>query len=135
MNIMTRENSEKPTILIIDDDEQIRRLLKDLLGPNADCTTVGSAEDALALLKSVNFNLVISDINMGGISGLDLVPRVLKQTPDTVVVMISQGFLFGKPMPPEVFESSITVDPRRKLHVLSNSSRRDSKKFMSVVNE
>jgi diguanylate cyclase (GGDEF)-like protein len=89
MNIMTRENSEKPTILIIDDDEQIRRLLKDLLGPNADCTTVGSAEDALALLKSVNFNLVISDINMGGISGLDLVPRVLKQTPDTVVVMIS----------------------------------------------
>jgi diguanylate cyclase (GGDEF)-like protein len=89
MNIMTREKSEKPTILIIDDDEQIRRLLKDLLGPNADCTTVGSAEDALALLKSVNFNLVISDINMGGISGLDLVPRVLKQTPDTVVVMIS----------------------------------------------
>jgi EAL domain-containing protein (putative c-di-GMP-specific phosphodiesterase class I) len=47
----------------------------------------------------------------------------------------AQGFLFGKPMPPEVFESSITVDPRRKLHVLSNSSRRDSKKFMSVVNE
>jgi diguanylate cyclase (GGDEF)-like protein len=86
---MTRENSEKPAILIIDDDEQIRSLLKDLLSPNADCTTVGSAEDALAILKSVNFDLVISDINMGGISGLDLVPRVLQQTPDTVVVMIS----------------------------------------------
>ena len=86
---MTPENSEKPTILIIDDDEQIRRLLKHLLGPNADCTTVGSAEDALAILKSINFNLVISDINMGGISGLDLVPLVLKQNPDAVVVMIS----------------------------------------------
>jgi diguanylate cyclase (GGDEF)-like protein len=86
---MTRENSEKPTILIIDDDEQIRSLLKDVLSPNADCTTVGSAEDALAILKSINFNLVISDINMGAISGLDLVPRVLEQTPDTVVVMIS----------------------------------------------
>ncbi len=47
----------------------------------------------------------------------------------------AQGFLFGKPMPPEVFESSIRVDPKRKLHVLSNSSRRDSKSFMSVVNE
>ena len=89
MNIMTRENSEKPTILIIDDDEQIRRLLKDLLSPNGDCTAVASAEDALAILKSINFNLVISDINMGGISGLDLVPLVLEQTPDTVVVMIS----------------------------------------------
>jgi diguanylate cyclase (GGDEF)-like protein len=86
---MTRENSEKSAILIIDDDEQIRSLLNDLLSPNANCTTVGSAEDALAILKSVNFNLVISDINMGGISGLDLVPRVLAQTADTVVVMIS----------------------------------------------
>ena len=80
---------EKPNILIIDDDAQIRSLLKELLSPNNDCTAVGSAEDALAILRSINFNLVISDINMGGISGLDLVPRVLEQTPDTVVVMIS----------------------------------------------
>jgi sensor c-di-GMP phosphodiesterase-like protein len=47
----------------------------------------------------------------------------------------AQGFLFGKPMPPEVFESFITVDPKRKLHVLSNSSRRDRNSFKSVVNE
>src|SRR3977135_3663015 len=86
---MSDENREKPNILIIDDDEQIRDLLKDLLSPNNDCTTVGSAEAALAILKSIEFNLVISDINMGGISGLDLVPRVLEETPDTVVVMIS----------------------------------------------
>ena len=86
---MSHENREKPNILIIDDDEQIRSLLRDLLSPNNDCTTVGSAEEALAILNSINFNLVISDINMGGISGLDLVPRVLEQTPDTVVVMIS----------------------------------------------
>lgn len=86
---MTRENTERPAILIIDDEEQIRNLLRDLLSREHDCTTVGSAEDALAILKTVNFNLVISDISMGGISGLDLVPRVLAQTPDTVVVMIS----------------------------------------------
>ena len=47
----------------------------------------------------------------------------------------AQGFLFGKPMPPEVFESSITVDPKRKLNVFSNSSRRDLKSLMRVVNE
>lgn len=86
---MTCENTERPRILIIDDEEQIRNLLKDLLSPKNECTTVASAEDALAILKTVNFNLVISDISMGGISGLDLVPRVLAQTPDTVVVMIS----------------------------------------------
>src|SRR5229473_7424470 len=86
---MSDENREKPNILIIDDDEQIRNLLRDLLGPDNDCTTVDSAEDALAILHTINFNLVISDINMGGISGLDLVPRVLEQTPDTIVLMIS----------------------------------------------
>jgi diguanylate cyclase (GGDEF)-like protein len=86
---MALEHTERPAILIIDDDEQIRSLLRDLLCPNHSCTTVGSAEEALAILDSINFNLVISDINMGGISGLDLVPRVLERTPDTVVVMIS----------------------------------------------
>lgn len=80
---------EKPAILIIDDEEQICSLLKDLLGAENDCTTIGSAEDALRVLDTIDFDLVISDINMGGISGLDLVPRILKKTPDTVVVMIS----------------------------------------------
>src|SRR5258708_7037308 len=89
VDIMAPGHTERPAILIIDDDEQIRGLLRDLLGPNHNCTTVASAEEALAILNSINFNLVISDINMGGISGLDLVPRVLERTPDTVVVMIS----------------------------------------------
>ena len=80
---------KRSNILIIDDDEQVRGLLKDVLSPSHDCTTVGSAEGALTIMKSISFNLVISDINMGGISGLDLVPRVLEQSPDTVVVMIS----------------------------------------------
>jgi diguanylate cyclase (GGDEF)-like protein len=86
---MSHENHDRPNILIIDDDEPVRRLLNHLLSPNNDCTTVGSAEEALTILNSIDFNLVISDINMGGISGLALVPKVLKKTPDTVVVMIS----------------------------------------------
>lgn len=86
---MTQTNTTPPSILIIDDDEQIRSLLKDVLSPNGDCTAVSSAEEALAILKSIDFNVVISDINMGAISGLDLVPQVLARTPDTVVVMIS----------------------------------------------
>jgi diguanylate cyclase (GGDEF)-like protein len=80
---------KRPAILIIDDDEQVRNLLKDILSDGNDCALAGSAEDALTLLSTESFNLVISDINMGGISGLELVPRVLEQTPDTVVVMIS----------------------------------------------
>src|SRR6266850_7460131 len=81
--------TQKPTILIIDDDQQVRDLLSELLSVSNECIAVGSAEDALAVLATREFDLVVSDINMGGISGLDLVPLVLKRTPDTVVVMIS----------------------------------------------
>jgi diguanylate cyclase (GGDEF)-like protein len=86
---MAPEKLEKPNILIIDDDEQVRSLLKDVLSASHDCTTVSSAEGALSIMKSISFSLAISDINMGGISGLDLIPRVLELAPDTVVVMIS----------------------------------------------
>ena len=86
---MTEDSTKPPAILIIDDDEQVRSLLREILSDGNDCAVAGSAEDALALLNTESFNLVISDINMGGISGLELVPRVLKQSPDTVVVMIS----------------------------------------------
>ena len=80
---------QKPTILIIDDEEQIRSLLIDLLGDIYHCSDAGSAEEALAALSQDTFDLVISDIDMGGMSGLELVPRVHSLAPDTVVVMIS----------------------------------------------
>ena len=81
--------NHKPRILIIDDEEQIRSLLIDLLGEVYQCSDAGSAEEALAALSQDTFDLVISDIDMGGMSGLELVPRVHSIAPDTVVVMIS----------------------------------------------
>src|SRR4249919_3575419 len=86
---MTTTNTKRASILIIDDDEQVRRLLRSLLTEEFDCSAVSSAEDAITLLKTIKFDLVASDINMGAISGLELVPYILKQCPETVVVMIS----------------------------------------------
>lgn len=86
---MEPAKNQKPTILIIDDEEQIRSLLIDLLGDIYRCSAAGSAEEALAALSQDTFDLVISDIDMGGMSGLELVPRVHSLAPDTVVVMIS----------------------------------------------
>jgi diguanylate cyclase (GGDEF)-like protein len=85
---MPTEEKQRPSILIIDDDEQIRGLLLALL-EDYHCVTASSAEEAIGVLKTIKFDLVMSDINMGGISGLDVVPFVLKETPETVVVMVS----------------------------------------------
>jgi len=81
--------NHKPRVLIIDDEEQIRHLLIDVLGSAYDCSDAGSAEEALAALSENTFDLVISDIDMGAMSGLELVPRVHSLSPDTVVVMVS----------------------------------------------
>ncbi len=78
----------KATILIIDDVQQIRQLLGELLSDH-ECVLAASAEEAWAVLQTRVFDLVLSDINMPGISGLELVPRILERSPDTVVVMIS----------------------------------------------
>jgi diguanylate cyclase (GGDEF)-like protein len=81
--------SVKPRVLLIDDDDQIRRLLLEILCWDFECSQASSAEEALAKLNDSQFELIISDINMGGMSGLVLVPQILKQNPDAVVVMIS----------------------------------------------
>jgi diguanylate cyclase (GGDEF)-like protein len=86
---MALTNKPSANILIIDDDEQIRGLLKELLRDEYECAEAASAEEALSVLSKLSFDLVISDIQMPGISGLDLVPRILERTPETVVVMIS----------------------------------------------
>ena len=86
---MEPAENHKPTVLIIDDEEQIRSLLIDVLGDSYQCSDAGSAEEALAALSQTTFDLVISDIDMGGMSGLELVPRVHSLSPDTVVVMVS----------------------------------------------
>lgn len=86
---MSVVRDKKPRILIADDDKQIRDVLLELLADDYDCEAVGSAEEALSVLKEQSFDLVLSDIMMGGITGLEMVPQVLELAPDTVVIMIS----------------------------------------------
>jgi len=78
-----------PRILIVDDEAEITEILADLLSADYDCSRAGSAEDALRRLREDEFQLVISDITMPGMSGLDMIPHVKEHSPDTVVVMIS----------------------------------------------
>jgi diguanylate cyclase (GGDEF)-like protein len=83
------ETRDKAKILVIDDDEQVRHILLDLFCDFYNCHEVSSAEDALKVLARESFDLVVSDINMGDMSGLELVPHVHSLSPDSVVVMIS----------------------------------------------
>jgi response regulator RpfG family c-di-GMP phosphodiesterase len=83
------EDAIRSRILIVDDEREITEILADLFCSDHDCETAGSAEDALARLSDCEFPLVISDITMPGMSGLEMIPHIKELAPNTVVVMIS----------------------------------------------
>jgi response regulator RpfG family c-di-GMP phosphodiesterase len=76
-------------LLVADDDAAVRSVLSEFLGAEHECEAVGSAEEALELLGSGEFRLVLSDIAMPGMSGLELIPRVRELSPDTLVIVVS----------------------------------------------
>jgi len=76
-------------ILIVDDDEVIRDTLYELLSEQYVCQTAETADEALAKLEAGKFDLVLTDISMPGLSGLELLGRVLERCPTTPVIIIS----------------------------------------------
>ena len=76
-------------ILVVDDDDVIRDTLFELLSQEYSCQTADTAEDALAKLEAHSFNVVLTDISMPGLSGMELLSRVLQLYPGTAVIMVS----------------------------------------------
>ena len=83
------DKTPKPRLLIVDDEAEVRGVLNDLLCDSYECTEAPSAETALENLRNSDYQLVISDITMSGMSGLEMIPHVKAISPDTVIVMIS----------------------------------------------
>jgi cyclic di-GMP phosphodiesterase len=82
-------NVDAASILIVDDDETARGMLRDCLGSSYRCVSASKVEDAIELLQNGSFELVLSDITMQGASGLRLCGFVQEACPSTVMVMIS----------------------------------------------
>lgn len=70
-----------PSVLIVEDDPELREALADTLAlASIPCLQAASAEEALALLKGQGVDLVVSDVNMPGMDGHQLLQR-LRQSP------------------------------------------------------
>jgi DNA-binding NtrC family response regulator len=77
------------TLLIVDDDDNIRETLHELLSSSYECHTADRAEQALAYLEVENYDVVLTDISMPGLSGREILKRVQKNHPATPVIVIS----------------------------------------------
>ncbi|MGB9082609.1 MAG: sigma-54 dependent transcriptional regulator [Desulfuromonadaceae bacterium] len=80
----------KITILVVDDELSMREFLSILLEREGyDVAVAGSAEEALRLMEAGLFDLVLSDVNMPGLSGIDLLARIKEKSPETAVLMLT----------------------------------------------
>jgi len=80
-------------VMIIEDDEEMRSLLKDFFEEEGfETDSVNNGVDALEKLSEDHFDLVITDIRMPGLTGLDILPTIRKLKPETpIIVMTAYG--------------------------------------------
>lgn len=76
------------SILIVD-DEMAGDLLARSLNQQYSCAASASAEEAIRLLEACPFDVVITDLEMSGASGLELCRHIRKTYPDTIVLVMS----------------------------------------------
>ena len=77
-------------ILIAEDDEEMRALLKDsLLEEGFEFDSAGNGSEAIRKFVEKPFDLVITDIRMPGLTGLDILPRIKKLRPETLIIVIT----------------------------------------------
>lgn len=78
------------TILLVDDEEGIRKVLGISLADSGyKVLTAGSGEEALQLFQKTKPPIVLTDIKMPGMNGLELLQAIKRQSPDTEVIMIT----------------------------------------------
>lgn len=82
---------EKPKILVVDDEPEVREHLSGLISKWFVCEVdkASNGQEALSKLKKDKFDLVVLDIRMPGLSGIDVIKEAAKFTPETKILAIS----------------------------------------------
>jgi DNA-binding NtrC family response regulator len=79
-------------LLIVDDEETLTfSLYQTFINVQVECEviTASSGEEALSRLQEGHFDVVISDIAMPGLNGIDLLSMIKSKTPETKVILIT----------------------------------------------
>jgi response regulator RpfG family c-di-GMP phosphodiesterase len=84
------EHADPPHILVVDDEGPIRDVLRSFLGSRKyQVTTVGSASEALEILKHLDVDLIVMDVFLGDEDGVELTTRLKRSHPNQPVIVVS----------------------------------------------
>ena len=77
-------------ILVVDDELSMREFLAILLeGEGYQVDQAECAEDALRCMEQGRYELVLSDVSMPGLDGIELLARIKAESPETAVLLIT----------------------------------------------
>jgi signal transduction histidine kinase/DNA-binding response OmpR family regulator len=90
MNPSRAEPGPKARILVVDDEDQVVQIFQDLLTQQGyEVVSSANGDDAIAKVTSGNFDLVLTDINLPGVDGLEVVRAAKAADKDTCVILIT----------------------------------------------
>lgn len=109
------------TLLLIDDDPAVRQLLDMLFSDTHECHTADRAEQAIEFLEFQNYDVVITDVSMPGLGGVEILRHIRQRHSSTPVIVISGRAdqykttvlemgafaFFPKPFPLSALEASV----------------------------
>jgi len=77
-------------ILVVEDDERLRTLLLEVLGPEGyQLASVDSAEAAITYLEKEKVDVLLTDVNLPGKSGLEILPVCLQHNPNAYLIVMT----------------------------------------------
>ncbi len=133
----------KARILVVDDEASIRELCSRILSRAYTVAVAGDGPTALAMARAQVPDLVLTDIRMPGISGLEAARQIISEAPDVSVVVMTgfndfdnlretvklgvNGFIM-KPFTPDDLLKTVGEGLRKGLHFKRNTSPSPSKR-------
>ena len=77
-------------VLVVDDEKAMLLALRGLLAKEGyEVETASSGEEGLARIESGNFHVVLTDLSMSGVSGMELLERARALDPELAVIMVT----------------------------------------------
>jgi putative nucleotidyltransferase with HDIG domain len=126
----TQAAEVRERVLLVDDDQNQLDSMRRLLHGDYDVTTAAGGEEALGAMAACGpFTVIVADLKMPGMDGIELLSRVSRASPDTVRVLltghgdmqaavdaVNLGYVFrflAKPCPPELLRLSLEAACRQ----------------------
>ncbi|MFC1943432.1 response regulator [Chloroflexota bacterium] len=84
--------TKQAAVLVVDDEPSIAGLLsEDLIEEGYNCITAATGEDALRRLSKSNFDAILLDLKLPGISGMDVLKEVKSNRPEIAIIVVTSA--------------------------------------------